>query len=104
MILTELGMRSLLGATGKDTPGGGRLPPLVVEENTMAAARVPQSVKIDLSHLPKDVQEAVGSELALSIAKNMKLTSKPVLIGRLDPGIYGYIQPSAALLKQLKGR
>lgn len=63
---------------------------------------VKASVKIDLSHLPKGVQDAVGAELATSIVKSLKLGSKPVIVGKLDPGIYGYVMPDAVLGKQIR--
>lgn len=69
----------------------------------MAAKKMAGRIAVDLSHLPKGIQDAVGTELAASIAKNLKLGKAPVVIGKLDPGIYGIVAPGLALQKFLKG-
>lgn len=68
----------------------------------MAAKKQGQSIAVDLSHLPKGIQDAVGAELAASIVKNMKLGAKPLIIGKLGPGWWGFINPDFKLDQQIK--
>ena len=69
----------------------------------MAARKSERRIAVDLSHLPRGIQDAVGTELAVSIAKNLKLGKTPVVIGKLDPGLYGVVLPDLALQKLIKG-
>jgi len=68
----------------------------------MAARKKSGVIKVDLSALPKSVQDAVGAELALSIAKNMRLAGKPLIVGKLGPGTYGIVPPFPEWLKEIE--
>ena len=61
--------------------------PATKELNELPAAM------IDLSKLPKRVQSAVGADISRSIASRLDLTKGPIIIGELDPSIWGFIQP-----------
>jgi hypothetical protein len=69
----------------------------------MAARKKTGTIKVDLSALPKGVQDAVGAELALSIVKNLRLGKRVLIVGKLGPGTYGIVAPDAALIKQIGG-
>ena len=65
------------------------------------AARKKNIVAIDLSAIPKEVRDAVGTELASSLVKNLRLAQRPVVFGRLYDGLYGIVLPTTVILGEL---
>lgn len=59
----------------------------------MAKANAQSVVAIDLSHLPKGLQEAVGDDVSRSVLNRVGPIRGAVIVGKLRGGIYGMIRP-----------
>jgi len=62
------------------------------ENNRVSVLGPGAKLAIDLNHLPKDLQAAIGQAIVASVVRHVN-TGGVVVTGKLRPGLYGFVQP-----------